>query len=91
MAEYFWQNILNSRQIVADTLEKLANQGEVLQGVIKHIYLSLSNKLKPCTEPSKVGHLISERSYKITLDFTETASNYLLKRGSTVLKKCGTS
>ena len=44
----FWQNILNSRQIAVDTEEKLANQGDVLRGEIRHIYLSLSNKWKPC-------------------------------------------
>ena len=43
-----WQNILNSRQIVADIEEKSANQGEVLHGGISRIYLSLSNKWKPC-------------------------------------------
>ena len=43
-----WQNILNSRQIVADTEDKLINQGEVLPGGIIRIYLSLSNKWKPC-------------------------------------------
>ena len=42
-----WQNILNNRQIAADTEEKLANQGEVLRGRISRIYLSLSNKWKP--------------------------------------------
>ena len=43
-----WQNILNSRQIAADIEEKLANKGEVLRGGISRIYLSLSNKWKPC-------------------------------------------
>ena len=44
-----WQNILGSRQIVADTEEKLANQGEVLRTHrgISHIHLSLSSKWKP--------------------------------------------
>ena len=43
-----WQNILNNRQIAADIEEKLANQGEVLCGGISHIYLTLSDKWKPC-------------------------------------------
>ena len=43
-----WQNALNNRQIAADIEEKLANQGEVLHGGISCIYLSLSNKWKPC-------------------------------------------
>ena len=42
-----WQNILNSRQIAADTEEKLANQGKVLRKGISHIYLYISNKWKP--------------------------------------------
>ena len=43
-----WQNILNSRQIAPNIEEKLANQGDVLCGGISIIYLSLSNKWKPC-------------------------------------------
>ena len=43
-----WQNVLNSRQIAADIEENLANQGDVLRGGISPIYLSLSNKWKPC-------------------------------------------
>ena len=35
-----WQNILNSRQTVADI--------EVLHGGISRIYISLLNKWKPC-------------------------------------------
>ena len=44
------QNILNSRQIAADMEEKLSNQGEIFHGGISRIYLSLSNKWKPCHE-----------------------------------------
>ena len=45
-----WQNILGSRQIVADIEEKLTNQGKVLRtrGGISCIHLSLSSKWKPC-------------------------------------------
>ena len=41
-----WQNILGSRQIVADIEEKLTNQGKVLRtrGGISRIHLSLSSK-----------------------------------------------
>ena len=41
-----WQNILGSRQIVADIEKKLANQGEVLRtrGGTSRIHLSLSSK-----------------------------------------------
>ena len=42
----YWKNILNSRQIAAYIIEKLANQGDVLRGRISRIYLSLSNKWK---------------------------------------------
>ena len=43
-----WQIILNSSQIAAYIEKKLANQGEVIRGGISRIYLSLSNKWKPC-------------------------------------------
>ena len=43
-----WQNILSNRQIAADIEEKWANQGEVLRWGISPIYLSSSNKWKPC-------------------------------------------
>ena len=44
----FWQIILNNRQIAADIEEKKANQGEILCRGISPIYLSSSNKWKPC-------------------------------------------
>ena len=34
------------------------------------------------TEPSIVGHVISERNWKSTFDFTEIVNNYGLKRGT---------
>ena len=43
-----WQNILINRQITADIEEKWANQGEALRRGISPMYLSLSNKWKPC-------------------------------------------
>ena len=43
-----WQIILSNRQIAADMEEKWANQAEVLRRGISHIYLSSSNKWKPC-------------------------------------------
>ena len=43
-----WQNILSNRQIAADIEEKWGNQGEVLRREISPIYLSSSNKWKPC-------------------------------------------
>ena len=43
-----WQNILSNRKIAVDIEEKWANQGEFLRGWISPIYLSSSNKWKPC-------------------------------------------
>ena len=69
-----WQNILNSRQTAADIEEKLANQGEVICGGISCIYLSLSNKWKPCYRA------INSRphNFRMTLekyfDFSETVN-----------------
>ena len=42
-----WQNILSNRQIAADIEEKWPNQ-EVIHRGIRPIYLSSSNKWKPC-------------------------------------------
>ena len=75
-----WQNILNSKQIVTDTEVKLTNQGEILCGTIRHIYISSSSKWKHGTEPSKVGHIISERLWKSTFDCIETVNSYRIKR-----------
>ena len=43
-----WQNILSNRQIAAYIEEKWADQEEVLRRGISPIYLSSSNKRKPC-------------------------------------------
>ena len=43
-----WQNILSNRQIAEDIGEKCVNQGEVLCRGISPIYLSSSNKWRPC-------------------------------------------
>ena len=43
LAEYFEQH-----KIAADIEEKSTNEGEVIRGGISRIYLSLSNKWKPC-------------------------------------------
>ena len=43
-----WKNTLSNRQISADIEEKWANQGEVPRRGISPIYLSSSNKWKPC-------------------------------------------
>ena len=74
-----WQNVLNSRQIVAAKEEKLANQGEALCGEIIHIYLSLSNKWRLCQGA------INSRScnFKTTLEkYFWFQGNYGLKRGA---------
>ena len=43
-----WQNILSNRQIAEDIEEKWANQGEGRRQGTGPIYLSSSNKWKPC-------------------------------------------
>ena len=74
-----WQNILNSRQIVAniERKKKLANQGEVLctLGGISPIDLSLSSN-------GNHGHIISEQHWKSTFNFTEIVNKYGLKGGT---------
>ena len=44
----YWQNIFSNRQIAADIEEKWASQGGVLRRGISPIYLSSSNKWRPC-------------------------------------------
>ena len=75
-----WQNILNSKQIVADTEVKLTNQREVLDGRIRHNYVSSSSKWKHRTETWKVGYIISERLWKSTFNFIEAVNSYGMKR-----------
>ena len=79
-----WQNILNNRQIAADIKEKLAHQEEVLREEINSIYLSLSFQTNGnhAMEKSTVGHVISERHWESTFDFTEIVNNHGLKRGT---------
>ena len=76
------QNILRNRQIAADIEEKLANQGEVLRREISPIYLSLSNKWKPCHGAINSRPRISERHWKSTFDFSEIVNNCGLKPGT---------
>ena len=64
------------------TEEKLANHGGLLHAGISRIYIFLSNDLQTIvTEPSTVGHIISERHWKSTFDFTKSVNSYGLKRG----------
>ena len=77
-----WQNIWNSRQITADIKEKLGNQEEVLcGGAISLIYLSLSNKSKPCHVATNSRPHNLKRHWKSTCDLTEIVNNYGLRRG----------
>ena len=73
-----WQNILNSIQIAADIEEKLANQGEVLHGGISCIYLSLSNKWKPChgalTSQPCYLRMALEKYFRLQLSCKQTMS-----------------
>ena len=77
-----WQNILSNRQIAADVEEKRANQGEVLRWGISPIYLSSSNKWKPCHRAinSRLHNL--RMALECTFDFREIVTNYGLKRGT---------
>ena len=77
-----WQNTLSNRQISADIEEEWANQGKVLRRGISPIYLSSSNKWKPCH-----GAINSRpRNLKTALEkyfrFSEIVKNYGLKRGT---------
>ena len=77
-----WQNILNNRQIAGDIEENWANQGEVLRRGICPIYLSSSNKWKPCH-----GAINSRpRNLRTALEkyfrFQWNVNNYGLKRGT---------
>ena len=47
----FWAEYFEQHKIAADIEEKSTNEGEVIRGGISRIYLSLSNKLKPCHRP----------------------------------------
>ena len=74
-----WRNILNSRQTVADIEEKLANQDKSFvekSVVFTSLYQTNGNH---ATELSTVCHVISERHWKSTFNFTDTISNYGLQ------------
>ena len=79
-----WQNILGSRQIAADLEEKLANQGEVFRTREESVTVTFSYQANGnhATELSTVGHVILERHWKSTFDFTEILNNYWWKRGT---------
>ena len=80
-----WQNILSSRYIAADIEEKLVNQEEFFRtrGGISRIHLSLSSKWKSYHGViNSLCHVISERHWKSTFDFTEIVNNYGLKLGT---------
>ena len=66
-----WQNILGSRQIAADLEEKSV--------IFTFSYQANGNH---ATELSTVGHVIAERHWKSTFDFTEILNNYWWKRGT---------
>ena len=78
-----WHNILNSRQIAADIKEKFANQGEVLRGGI-NLYLSYQTNGNHATEPQRVGHVISERHWKSTSNFSEIVNKLRVEARSSV-------
>ena len=63
---FSWQNIWNSRQITADTKKKFRK--------------SRRDQGNHATELSTVVHVISERHWKSTFDFTEIVNHCGLKR-----------
>ena len=71
-----WENILNNRQIAADTEEKVANQGEVLRGGISRIAFPYRKNINHATESSAVGYVISKQHWKSTSNITKTINNY---------------
>ena len=78
-----WQNILGSTQIVVDIEEKLSNQGEVLLTEESVVFASpYQANGNHATETLTVGHVMSQRDWKSTFDFTEIVNNYGLKRGT---------
>ena len=80
MAEYFEQQ----REIAADIEEKLANQGESFELVEELVVFAFCYQANGnhATEPSIVGHVISERHWKSTFYFTEIVNSYGLKGGT---------
>ena len=71
---------MNSRQILADIKEKSANQGEDLRGGISRVFLSLSNKWKPCDEAINSQPHNLKTALKSSYNITEIVNNYGLKR-----------
>ena len=75
-----WQNILRNRKIEADMEEKWANQGELLrEGISTFPQQTNGNH---AAEPQTVEHVISERHWESTFDFSEFVNNYGLKQGT---------
>ena len=75
---------MSSRQIVSDIGEKLANQGEVLHPRVESVVFTFpyQSNGNHATELSTAGHVISERRWKSTFDFTKIVNNYGLKWGT---------
>ena len=73
----YWQNIFSNRQIAADIEEKWASQGGVLRRGISPIYLSSSNKWRPCHWD------INSRPRNFSaFDFSEILNKCGFKRGT---------
>ena len=79
-----WQSILNNRQIAADIEEKLANKGKVLRGGISRIYFSMSNEWKPYHGTINSRHVISERHWKSTFDFSGIVNKLRVEARSSI-------
>ena len=83
----FWQNVWNGRQIEAVIEEKspIKENSFVEESVI--FTLPYQTNRNHARELSTVGHVISERHWKSTFDFTEIVNNSRLKQG-TVCQIC---
>ena len=76
-----WQNILSSRQIAADIEENQPIKEKSFVLVEESVQFTFPYEANGnhATEPSTVDHVISERHWKSTFDFTEIVKSYGLK------------
>ena len=77
-----WHNILSNRQIAAD-IEKKKEPIKEKSFVDESALFTFPHQTNGnhITETQTVGHVIAERHWKSTFDFSEMVNNYRLKRG----------
>ena len=73
---------MNSRQIAVDIEKNQAIKEKFFVEETIVFTFPYQTNGNHATEPSTVGHVISERHWKSTFDFTEIVNNYGLKRGT---------